>query len=86
MLKQALIVSVFAVVISAPAVAGHCPKDAKAIDGALSHMMLSETEKAEIQALRDEGMRLHDNGQHRESEQVLASAMRALLEAKAGMQ
>jgi len=57
MFKRTLIISALAMTLSAPAFAGHCPLDAKAIDSALSRMMLSEMEKTEIMALRDEGIR-----------------------------
>ena len=64
---------------TAPALAGHCPADAAAIDHALPLSTLSDEEKAEIQALRDEGMAAHEAGNHAESEALLADAMRRLL-------
>ena len=82
MFKRTLITSALAIVISAPAMASHCPMDAMAIDNALQRTSLTEMQKAEVKALRDEGMSLHDSGQHRKSEQTLAKAMRLLLESK----
>jgi hypothetical protein len=64
---------------STPALAAHCPQDAAAIDHALPLSTLGDEEKAEIEALRDEGMALHEAGNHAESEAVLADAMRRLL-------
>lgn len=80
MFKRTLIASTLAIVISAPAMASHCPMDAKAIDNALERTSLTEMQKKEVKTLRDEGMNLHNSGQHRESEQTLAKAMRMLLE------
>lgn len=65
--------------LSTPALAGHCPLDAKAIDQALSRSSLGSSEKQAIQSLRDEGMELHRAGDHRQSEKKLAEAMRRLL-------
>jgi len=64
------------------ALAHHCPKDAAAIDGAMSRMTLDDATRAKVQSLRDEGMALHTAGNHEESEHKLAEAMRMLLEAK----
>ncbi|MEH6579903.1 MAG: hypothetical protein V7731_22845 [Amphritea sp.] len=82
MFKRTLILSVLAITLSVPAFAGHCPMDAKAIDNALQRSDLSEMKKAEVLALRDEGMRLHESGEHRQSEKTMASAMRMLLGSK----
>jgi len=79
MLKRTLMLATVAATLSMQAFAGHCPMDAKAIDNALPRSNLNEMEKAEIQALRDEGMRLHESGDHRESEKKMATAMRMLL-------
>jgi hypothetical protein len=82
MFKRTLTASALAIVISTPAIASHCPMDAKAIDNALQRTSLTDTQKAEVKALRDEGMNLHGSGEHRKSEQTLAKAMRMLLEVK----
>jgi hypothetical protein len=65
--------------MSAPALAAHCPKDAAAIDAYLAKMSVSDDLKAEVTALKDKGMELHNAGNHRESEAALAEAMRMLL-------
>ena len=76
------ILSALAVIalLASPAMAAHCPMDAEAIDHALAARAdLPEAEKAEIQALRDQGMQQHEAGDHRASEATLAEAMRRLL-------
>jgi len=78
--KTTLAAAACALLLSTPALAGHCPKDAKAIDTALAGMELSDDLKAEVQSLRDEGMKLHDSGNHADAERKLAQAMRMLLE------
>jgi hypothetical protein len=82
MFKRTLITTALAIAVSAPAMAGHCPLDTKAIDNALQRTDLTETQMTEVKALRDEGMGLHSSGKHRKSEQTLAKAMRILLESK----
>jgi hypothetical protein len=81
MSKQLWLTAVLTLVFSAPALAGHCPKDAKAIDAGLQNTPLGDMQKSEVMALRDEGMKQHDAGQHGEAEKTLAKAMRMLLEA-----
>jgi hypothetical protein len=70
--------AVFALFVT-PALAAHCPQDAAAIEHALPLSTLSDAEKAEIEALKDQGMELHEAGNHDESEAMLADAMRRLL-------
>jgi len=68
--------------LAAPALAAHCPADAKAIDAGLSKSTLGDAEKAEISALKDQGLQLHGSGDHSGAEKVLADAMRRLLNAQ----
>ncbi|HEX2255326.1 MAG TPA: hypothetical protein VHG92_01265 [Afifellaceae bacterium] len=69
--------------MATPALAAHCPQDAAAIDNALeARADMPEDQKNQVQALRDEGMQLHEAGNHRESEAKLAEAMRILLNAE----
>ena len=79
MLKRILTVAALGLALSGTALAGHCPKDAKAINDALARSTLDDAAKAEIQAMSDKGMELHKAGDHRGSEKVLAEAMRTLL-------
>ncbi|GGB80684.1 hypothetical protein GCM10011352_02980 [Marinobacterium zhoushanense] len=78
--KTALATALCALALSAPAFASHCPVDAKSIDAALTKMELSDEVKAEVQALRDEGMKQHEAGKHHDAEKTLAQAMRMLLD------
>jgi hypothetical protein len=64
---------------SLPALAAHCPQDAAAIDAALAKVTLSDDVKAQVMTLRDEGMAAHEAGNHDESEEKLAEAMRLIL-------
>lgn len=68
-----------ALLLSSPALAGHCPVDAGVIDDALERSKLSSDKRDEIRALRDEGMDLHNAGDHGAAENTLAEAMRMLL-------
>jgi outer membrane lipoprotein-sorting protein len=61
-------------VLSGPAFAGECPTHVQKIDEALASASLSEEQKAEVQRLRDEGQRLHSEGQHEEALATLAEA------------
>ena len=79
MIKHALLAGVVTALVAGPALAAHCPQDAAAIDHALGVLDVSEDVRAEVTELRDRGMELHDAGDHRESERVLAEAMRMLL-------
>ncbi len=68
-----------AVLIATPALAGHCPADAAAIDNALAGLEVSDDVRAEVQTLRDQGMEMHEAGNHADAEGTLAQAMRLLL-------
>lgn len=68
--------------LAAPALAAHCPADAKAIEAGLSKTTLGAAEKTAISTMKDQGLQLHGAGDHRASEKVLADAMRRLLNAK----
>ena len=76
--------SAFAVLalMATPALAAHCPADAAAIEHALASSSLSDAEKAEVEALKTQGMEQHAAGNHREAEALLADAMRRLLMAE----
>ena len=59
MMKRLLAAATVVVLSSAPALAGHCPKDVKAIDAALSKASLSSSQMSEVKSLRDNGSKLH---------------------------
>ena len=79
MIKQLVVAAVLGLASGGTALAAHCPADAKAIDQALPRSALSEADQAKVKALRDEGMSLHQAGDHRASEAKMAEAMRILL-------
>lgn len=81
MLKRTVLAAFLATALVTPALAGHCPKDAKAIDHALSVMKVSVDVKSKVMAMKDEGMALHKAKKHAESEDKLSEAMRTLLSA-----
>jgi hypothetical protein len=64
---------------SFPSLAGHCPADAEAIDAALAKVTVSDEVRAQVTALKDEGLVEHEAGNHAESEATMAEAMRLLL-------
>ncbi|WP_353471526.1 hypothetical protein PVT71_09410 [Salipiger sp. H15] len=64
---------------AAPAFAFHCPADMAKIDAALaSGPNLSAAELAKVKELRAEGEKYHAAGQHQQSVDVLAEAMKIL--------
>lgn len=74
-MKRTLLTAAFLVGLSLPAFAGQCPADMAEIDQALAgEPNLSEEEMAQVQELREEGERLHEEGQHAESVETLAEA------------
>lgn len=81
MFKSIVLGSTLSLLISGPVLASHCPLDVKAIDGALQRADLNDMQKSEIMTLRDQGLSLHNSGDHRKAEQTLAKAMRMLLDA-----
>ena len=79
MIKRILLAAVVAVfgtgLLSAPALAGHCPKDVKKINAALSKMDNKKMSMAKDAAAK--GLALHKAGKHGESIKVLHAAMEA---------
>ena len=80
MIKRVLLSAANAVVgggfISAPALAGHCPKDVKKINAAISK--LGKEKMMMGKEMSAKGLALHKAGKHRESLKVLHEAMEAL--------
>jgi hypothetical protein len=75
-MKKIFIATILIAGLSTPAFAGHCPKDVKLIDEAVSMAQgLSSIQKIEINNLRNGGERLHKNGKH---DDALAALHRAL--------
>ena len=73
----AAIVAVFATgLLSTPALAGHCPKDVKKINAAMSKMSKEKMSMAKDAAA--EGLALHKAGKHGDSIKGLHAAMKDL--------
>jgi hypothetical protein len=80
MIKRALLSAAIAVVaggfLSTPALAAHCPKDVKKIQGAMSK--LDKGKMMMAKEMSDKGMALHKAGKHGEAIKVLHKEMEAL--------
>ena len=79
MLKHTFVTATVLAFLSAPAFAGHCPKDVKAIDAAMSKAKLSAGNMTKVKALRDEGAALHKSKKHKAAVGKLSEAMRIIL-------
>jgi len=77
MKKILLALTLFAV--SSASFAGHCSRDAAAIDAALAKVTVSDDVRAQVEKLKTDGMALHASKDHAGSEKALAEAMRLLL-------
>ena len=76
---RSFVMAVAAAVVALPALAGQCPKDVAAIDNALAaNTTLSAEQRAEVEALRNKGEALHNEGKHTESVETLAQAKEML--------
>ena len=60
--------------LSAPAFAFQCPSDISQIDQTLESADLTDEQKQQVMDLRDEGQRLHNEGNHQEAVDTLAQA------------
>ena len=63
---------------STPVLAFQCPTDIAAIDEALQTADVSDEQRQQVVELRDEGERLHGEGQHEEAMAALAEAKQIL--------
>ncbi len=65
MIMRTIATAAVLVLLSAPAFAGHCPKDVKKIDAALAkNPALSGQQMTEVKKLRDAGANSHKAGKH----------------------
>lgn len=78
MIKRSFLVAAILVAFSAPSFAFYCRLNTKAIDENVARANLSAIERVEVKALRDEGERLHNEGDHQGAVVELAKAMRIL--------
>jgi hypothetical protein len=77
-LYTALLAGAALIALLAPALAFQCPADIAAIDEALQTADLSEEQRQQVVELRDEGERLHGEGDHEASMATLAQAKEIL--------
>ena len=77
MIRRTLLAAIL-VVSSMPAFAFQCPGDIAKIDAALQTAQLSDADKAKVTELRNKGEELHAAGQHQESVDTLAEALKIL--------
>jgi hypothetical protein len=77
MIRKTLFAAILAVSTS-PAFAFQCPGDMAKIDAALQTAQLSDADKATVMELRAKGDELHSAGQHQESVDTLAEALKIL--------
>ena len=74
-----LLVFLCGLLVSATALAFHCPADMKKIDDALAAgPSISAEQMTEVKKLRAEGETLHKAGKHQESIDTLSKAMKLL--------
>ncbi|MBP8214338.1 MAG: hypothetical protein KAX66_02650 [Propionivibrio sp.] len=74
-----LLVFLCGLLVSATALAFHCPADMKKIDDALAAgPSISAEQMTEVKKLRAEGETLHKAGKHQESIDTLSKAMKIL--------
>ena len=79
MLKRTALATALVLLAATPAFAFHCPKDAAAIEHALSVLAVGDDVKAQVTALKDKGLAEHNSGDHGAATTTLAEAMRLLL-------
>ncbi len=79
MIGRSLLTAAVVVAFAAPALAGHCPADVKAIDAGLAKVKLSAAQKTQVMTLRNKGEAEHKGGKHGDSVKTLAEAMRIIL-------
>ncbi len=84
MLRTTLLAGVVLALTAVPALAHGCPGYAGTIEAALATSNLSDADKAEITALKEQGMAMHatavaNSTDHHDAEHVLNNAMTMLL-------
>lgn len=79
MILRSVLIAALMTGYTTAAMAFHCPADVKAIDNALAKTQMSQSQRAQVMSLRDEGEALHKAGAHKESMGKLSEAMRLIL-------
>jgi hypothetical protein len=77
--RSALFAVALVSVLAAPALAYQCDALIRLIDQKMPEQKLSKEQMGELHRLRDEGQRLHEQGQHEASMEVLARAEQMLV-------
>ena len=78
-MKSILIAAAVVVAMTSPALAKHCPKDAKIVEQAMSKATgLNKMQMTEVKALHDKGVALHKSGKHGEAIKALHAATKIL--------
>ncbi|HZB62867.1 MAG TPA: hypothetical protein VE423_09370 [Microvirga sp.] len=72
--RSALLAAALVAVLAPPALAYQCEAFIELLDQKMAEQELSQEQKAELRRLRDEGQRLHEQGQHEASMEVLERA------------
>ncbi|MCH7930608.1 MAG: hypothetical protein IH906_00155 [Proteobacteria bacterium] len=79
MIIRTLLAALMLTALSAPALAGGCPVRVAKIDQLLAEITnLSDTQVAEVKALRDDGENMHKSGKHGDSMATLGKALEIL--------
>ena len=74
-MKTILVAAAVVMAMTSPALAKHCPKDAKIIDQAMKEAFgLTKMQMTEVKVLCDKGVALHKDGKHAESIKALHAA------------
>ncbi len=78
-MKSILVAAAVVMAMTTPALAKHCPKDAKIIDQAMREAFeLTEKQMAEVIRLRVMGVAYHKDGEHGEAIKALHAATKIL--------
>jgi hypothetical protein len=77
--RTALFTTALVTALSVPALAYQCESFITLIDQKMADQDLSNEQMAELKRLRDEGQKLHEQGQHEASMEALAKAERMLV-------
>ena len=77
--RSALFAAAFVSVLAAPALAHQCDALTRLLDQKIPEQKLSQEQMVELRRLRDEGQRLHEQGQHEASMEALGRAQQMLV-------
>lgn len=77
-MKKFAVLMIGLMVMASSAFAFHCPKEMKKIDEALPNAKISAVQMEEVKKYRAEGEKLHKEGKHQASLDVLAKAEKIL--------